>query len=58
MQETEVWINVKRINGKWFIGGTKALSFFESDWADGEPDNGQNKDCAYMSKDAGLYIIF
>ena len=46
----EIWINVKKVGGKWTIGGTKPLTDFESDWAPGEPVNADSVDCAYMEK--------
>ena len=33
----ELWINVKKVGGKWTIGGTKQLTDFEADWAPGQP---------------------
>ena len=48
----EVWINVQKVGGKWTVGGTRELTEFESDWAEGEP-SGAMSDCAYMEKESG-----
>ena len=50
-KQTEIWTGIKKYNGNWMIANGRTLSDFESDWADGEPSEGQNKDCAYMEKD-------
>ena len=39
------------------IANGRTLSDFESNWADGEPSGGQNKDCAYMEKDLKYNMI-
>ena len=48
-----MWVDVRKIDGKWLIGGAKQLSFFESDWDAGEPSEGLSKDCAFLSKSSG-----
>ena len=50
-QEDEIWIDVRKIDGTWFVGGSKRLSEFESNWAAGEPGDNQDKKCAFMSRD-------
>ena len=52
-QETELWVNVRKKDGKWLIGGVKELSYFESDWDEEEPSDGLSKDCAFLSKNSG-----
>ena len=48
----QLWINVKKTGGKWYIAGSQPLTDFESDWADGEP-NPNEGDCAIMDKSIG-----
>ena len=51
-KETELWVDVRKINGIWTIGGSRNLTDFEADWAPGYPRGEINKDCAYMDRNA------
>ena len=48
-----MWVNVRKKDGKWLIGGVKPLSYFESNWDEGEPSEGLSKDCAFLSHRSG-----
>ena len=48
-----MWIDVRKKDGKWLVGGAKPLSFFESDWDTDEPSEGLSKDCAFLSRQSG-----
>ena len=50
---SELWINVRRVQGIWTISGVRELSKFEADWASDEPKNKTNLDCVYLSQEHG-----
>ena len=43
-------MDVSKIEGVWYIQGSKILTDFESNWAEDEPGENEDKKCAYMSK--------